>query len=231
MQEENKIIRRIAVIRTDFKEKFGVPRQSGRAPSAKGVIVFEPEYRLPEALRNIEDFTYLWLIFGFDRVEYNAFSPTVRPPRLGGNERAGVFATRSPFRPNGLGLSSVKLESVEKTEKDGTVLVVSGVDMVDGTPIYDVKPYLPYTDSHPDAQCGFAGEHFNHKLKVDFPERLRYLVPKDKIDALIECLSDDPRPSYQNDGRTYGFTYCGFNVSFTVESDVLTVTAISTVTQ
>lgn len=218
----------IAYIKTDFPEKFGVPRQSGRVKTLS-TIVFTDNYKNPDALRGIDGFSHLWLIFGFSLCDNKDFTPMVRPPRLGGNQKVGVFASRSPFRPNGLGLSSVKLEKVEHREKDGTVLIVSGADLVDGTPIYDVKPYLPFTDCHVDAVGGYADEHVGHKLIVDFPERLLNVIPDNKRDALIQTLSDDPRPSYQQDGKAYGMKFYKFNVKFTVNEKVLTVTDVEKV--
>lgn len=219
-------IRPIAHIRTDLPTKFGVPRQSGRAPSLEGVIVFEPEYRDASALRGIEGFSHLWLIFDFSEAHREKWSPTVRPPRLGGNVRMGVFATRSPFRPNPLGLSSVRLEAVERTARDGTVLRVSGVDLIDGTPIFDVKPYIPFSDAHPDATAGFAASGEDHRLEVEFPGELLALVPESKRASLVECLADDPRPSYQDDGRTYTLEFAALEIDFTVTGGTLRVTAV-----
>lgn len=216
----------IAHIRTDLTSKFGVPRQSGRAPSLEGTVVFEPEYRDASALRGIEGFSHLWLIFDFSEAHRDKWSPTVRPPRLGGNARMGVFATRSPFRPNPLGLSSVRLEAVEKTARDGTVLRVSGVDLIDGTPIFDIKPYIPFSDAHPEAAAGFAALGEDHRLEVDFPAALLARVPETKRDALAECLADDPRPSYQDDDRTYTLTFAGLEIDFTVAASTLHVTAV-----
>ena len=217
----------IAHIRTDFKEKFGIPRQSGRVETL-GKIVFEPKYRSPEALRGIESFSHLWLIFDFSLTHREDFSPTVRPPRLGGNTRVGVFASRSPFRPNAMGLSSVRLVAVEHSEQDGDYLVVSGADLLDGTPIYDIKPYLPFTDSHPDAVGGYADEHLDHRLEVVFPEHLLNKLPKDKQKSAIGCLAEDPRPSYQEDDtRIYHMTFAEYEISFTVSGKKLTVTHLS----
>ena len=217
----------IAVIRTDFREKFGIPRQSGRSPSSKGRIVFLPEYRSPEALRGIEGFSHLWLIFDFSESHRSGWSPTVRPPRLGGNKRIGVFASRSPFRPNPLGLSCVKLERLIRTENEGTVLEVSGCDLLDGTPIYDIKPYLPSADCIADARGGYADEFTDHRLEVLFSEELQRLIPEDKLAALTECLADDPRPSYQHDPeRVYSMRFAGADVHFTVDGAKLTVTGI-----
>lgn len=218
-------IKPVAYVRTDFKEKFGIPRQSGRAPSLIARIIFTPEYRRETALKNIEEFSYLWIIFGFSKAKREPFSPTVRPPRLGGNKRVGVFASRSPFRPNGLGLSSVKLVKIEKTA-EGTTLLVSGADLLDGTPVYDIKPYLPFTDSHPDASGGYAEENANYKLDVVFPDELKKIVIANKFPSLIECLSDDPRPSYQEDGREYGMRFADYEIKFTVEDKTLTVNSV-----
>lgn len=215
----------IARIQTDFPTKFGIPRQSGLT-ELEAVIVFEPEYRRPEALRGIEAFSHLWLIWEFSEAKRDGWSPTVRPPRLGGNTRVGVFATRSPFRPNPIGLSSVRLLGIEKTS-EGDVLRVSGADLMDGTPILDIKPYLAFTDSHPDASGGFADERRGDHLEVIFPERLLEAVPTKKRDSLISLLSEDPRPHYQNDpSREYGLDFAGLNILFRVDGAVLQVTAV-----
>lgn len=215
----------IAKIQTDFPTKFGIPRQSGLT-ELEAVIVFEPEYRRPEALRGIEAFSHLWLIWEFSEAKRDTWSPTVRPPRLGGNTRVGVFATRSPFRPNPIGLSSVHLLGIEKTAK-GDVLRVSGADLMNGTPILDIKPYLAFTDSHPDASGGFADKRRGERLEVDFPSSLLEAVPDAKRDSLISLLSEDPRPHYQNDpSREYGFGFAGMNVLFRVDGGILHVTAI-----
>lgn len=215
-------IKPIAHIKTDYKEKFGIPRQSGRSPSSIGKIVFEKEFNSSEAVRGIENFTHIWMIFGFSKIKYEKFSPTVRPPRLGGNRRVGVFATRSPYRPNSLGLSSVKLVSVEE-EKGKITLIVSGADLLDGTPIYDIKPYLPQTDCHIDAKGGYSDENWKHALEVVFPEKLLNLVSNEKQNALLECLSDDPRPSYQDDDRIYRMLFSEYEISFKVNEKQLTV--------
>ena len=217
----------IAHIRNAFPTKFGLPRQSGLVPDLTSTIVFEPEYRVPEALRGIESYSHLWLIWGFHQAvregENQAWRPTVRPPRLGGNIRMGVFATRSPFRPNPLGLTVVKLQAVADSP-EGKVLIVSGADMMDGTPIYDVKPYLPYVDSVPDAVGGFTEEKAAYHLEVDFPADLLALVPENQRETLLGVLAQDPRPAYQHDeSRVYGFAYGGMDVRFTVAGGVLTV--------
>jgi tRNA-Thr(GGU) m(6)t(6)A37 methyltransferase TsaA len=221
-----KTISPIAFIRTDFKEKFGIPRQSGRAKNLLGEIVFEKPFRNPDALRELNGFSHLWLVFGFSETPYTSFSPTVRPPRLGGNKKVGVFASRSPFRPNGLGLSCVKLEEIKPTEKNGLTLIVSGVDLLDGTPIYDIKPYVPMCDCVESAKGGYTEETKKHFLTVDFPEKLLCLLPENKRTGAVEVLKDDPRPSYQEDGRLYTMSYAGFDLSFSVSGDTLTVTDV-----
>ncbi|MCD8299704.1 MAG: tRNA (N6-threonylcarbamoyladenosine(37)-N6)-methyltransferase TrmO [Clostridiales bacterium] len=216
----------IAHIHTDFPEKFGVPRQSGLAPSLSGTVVFTPEYRNVDALRGLEGYDYIWLIWGFEGTGDGPWKPMVRPPRLGGNKKMGVFATRSPFRPNPIGLSSVRLESTPQTEQ-GTVLKVSGIDMRDGTPIFDIKPYIPYADSHPEARGGFTDETTYRVLDVDFPEELLERVASDKRDALLEVLRQDPRPHYQEDaGRVYGMAFDKYNVQFRVVDGKMTVTGV-----
>lgn len=220
-------MKKIATIRTDLPDKFGLPRQSGLVPELKGRIVFEAEYRNPDALRGIEGFSYLWIIWQFSRNKSERWSPTVRPPRLGGDARMGVFATRSPFRPNPLGLSCVRLEAV-RVGGDGPELEVSGIDMADNTPIYDIKPYLPYTDSHPNAQSGFAAAYMDYRLEVLADEALMSVIPPDRRAALIGLLSNDPRPSYQHDDeRVYGLSFAGFNIKFTVSGSLLTVREIT----
>ena len=217
----------IARIHCDFVEKFGIPRQSGLVPQTRARIVFEPEYRNPDALRGIETYSHLWLIWSFSKAQRDTWSPTVRPPRLGGNTRLGVFATRSPFRPNAIGLSSVTLEEVILSSPDGPVLVVGGADLLDGTPIYDIKPYLPYVDSHPDARGGFTENTADYALAVVFPDDLLARVDADKREALRGVLAGDPRPSYQSDpARVYGVRYAQYNVKFTVDGDVLRVTEV-----
>ena len=217
----------IARIHSDFPEKFGIPRQSGLVPALRAKIVFEPEYRNPDALRGIEGFSHLWLIWQFSAAVRDTWSPTVRPPRLGGNTRVGVFATRSPFRPNPLGLSSVKLEAIEQRPDVGPVLIVRGADLMDGTPIYDIKPYLPYVDSHPEAKGGFAEEKKDYKLDVNFPEMYLEQIPAEKRAALIQILEQDPRPSYQKDPvRIYGMSYAGMEIHFRVDKKTLYVTEV-----
>lgn len=217
----------IAKIESDYKEKFGIPRQSGIADELTARIVFEPEYRVSEALRGIEDYSHLWLIWQFSKAVRDNWSPTVRPPRLGGNKRMGVFATRSPFRPNPIGLSSVKLLGIERTADRGDVLIVSGADLLDGTPIYDIKPYLPFTDSHPDALAGFSENVRDYALKVDFCKELLTKIHISKQKPLLKILEHDPRPSYQNDAdREYGMKFAEYEIFFKVEGDTLTVTRV-----
>lgn len=214
----------VAYIETDFKEKFGIPRQSGRVPSLRGRIVFLPPYRTPDALREIEGFSHLWLLFDFSEAHRSTWSPTVRPPRLGGNRRVGVFASRSPFRPNPIGLSLVELLSVEETSHDGTVLHVGGADLLDKTPIYDIKPYLPQADCRTEARGGYADSEVNYHLRVSFPPSLLARIPAEKQAALLACLSEDPRPSYQEDPeRIYGMQFAGFDIRFSVDGMCLTV--------
>ena len=214
----------IARIHSDFFEKFGIPRQSGLVEELKAVIVFEPEFRNPDALRGMEGFSHLWLIWQFSKAVRQEWSPTVRPPRLGGNERMGVFATRSPFRPNPIGLSCVRLDRVELHPELGPVIHVAGADLLDGTPIYDIKPYLPYADCKPEAVGGFAAAPKEATLQVVCPDELLAKLPADRRSALLGVLAQDPRPSYQNDPeREYGMGFAGFNVRFTVEQDTLTV--------
>ncbi len=213
----------IAYIETDFKEKFGIPRQSGRVESY-GKIIFLPKYRDREALRGIEEFSHLWLIFDFSASHREGFFPTVRPPRLGGNKRVGVFATRSPFRPNSIGLSSVKLIKICENEENGSYLVVSGADLLDKTPIYDIKPYVPHSDCHPDAVGGFSDAFRDYTLTVICPEELSNRIPEDKRKSAIACLAEDPRPSYQSDPtRIYRMRYADFELAFTVDGDTATV--------
>lgn len=221
----------IARMKSDFPTKFGIPRQSGLVESLRSTIVFEPEFRNPDALRGIEGYSHLWLIWQFSEAVRQEWSPTVRPPRLGGNTRMGVFATRSPFRPNNLGLSSVKLLGVEHTKEYGTVLHVGGADLMDGTPIFDIKPYIPYGDSHPEATGGFTDTADDFLLEVIFPDKLLAKLPQDKRQAAADVLSHDPRPSYQRKpGRVYGLSFANFDIRFTVEDKKLTVVDIKEAT-
>lgn len=214
----------VAHIESDFSTKFGIPRQAGLVESLTATVVFEPEYRDPEALRGIEGFSHLWLIWEFSEAKRSTWSPTVRPPRLGGNARLGVFATRSPFRPNPIGLSCVKLEGVEVTADRGTVLRVSGADLMNGTPIFDIKPYIPYADCRPEATEGFTAPGQDYLLQVEIPPELLERIPKDRQKALEGVLAQDPRPSYQRDPeRVYGFGFAGREIKFSVRDDVLTV--------
>lgn len=214
----------IARIKSPFVEKFGIPRQSGMAKEIVSQIIFEEEYRNDDALRGIEGFSHLWLIWNFSKAERENWSPTVRPPRLGGNERVGVFATRSPFRPNPIGLSSVKLISVERTKEYGMILNVSGADLLDGTPIYDIKPYLSYTDCHPDATDGFTASYSGYQLKVDIEDSLLSTLPRNLRDGVIDMLRLDPRPAYQDDAsRIYGMRFDDYEIKFSVNGDTLTV--------
>lgn len=220
-------IEAIARMHSDFATKFGIPRQSGLVEALRSTIVFEPKFRNSDALRGIEEFSHLWLIWQFSEAVRTEWSPTVRPPRLGGNTRMGVFATRSPFRPNNLGLSSVRLLGVEHTQEFGTVLHVGGADLMDGTPIFDIKPYIPYGDCHPDAIGGFTDHAGKFLLKVDFPEALLRILPAEKRDAAIGVLSHDPRPSYQKDpARIYGLNFAGYDIRFQVHDDTLTVLSV-----
>jgi len=217
----------IARMRSDFSGKFGIPRQSGLVPQLRSTVVFESAYRNPDALRGIEDFTHLWILWQFSENVRSGWSPTVRPPRLGGNTRLGVFATRSPFRPNHIGLSCVELLGVEQTKEFGTVLHVAGADLMDGTPILDIKPYIPYADCHPEATGGFTDSAGSFLLEVDFPPALLALLPEEKRASALGVLSHDPRPSYQQDpNRTYGLTFAGFDIRFRVEDKTLHVTSV-----
>lgn len=214
----------IARIKSDFPTKFGIPRQSGLVEELQATIIMEPEFRNPDMLRGLDGFSHLWLIWQFSANAEKTWSPTVRPPRLGGNTRLGVFATRSTFRPNFIGLSSVKLEGLEQTKEFGTVIHISGADLMDGTPIFDIKPYIPYGDCHPDATGGFTDTADSYLLEVDFPKELLCRLPEDKQLAAIGVLSHDPRPSYQKDSeRIYGISFAGFDIRFQVKEDRLTV--------
>ena len=219
----------IAHIHTEFPTKFGIPRQSGIIGSLQGTIVFEPEYRSPEAVRGLEEFSHLWLLWEFSEAKRDGWSPTVRPPRLGGNVRKGVFATRSPFRPNPIGLSSVRLERIETDSALGPVLHVSGADLMDGTPIYDIKPYIVYTDSHPEAVSGFAVQPAEYLLDVTIPEELLDRIPEAQRESLIAVLAHDPRPQYQDDPeRVYGMEFAGMEIKFTIHEKQLNVINIIT---
>ena len=218
----------IARIHSDFPSKFGIPRQSGLVEALKARVVFEPDFRSPEAVRGLEGFSHIWLIWQFSQAVREDWSPTVRPPRLGGNTRMGVFATRSPFRPNAVGLSSVRLERVEPHTPQGPVLHVAGADLMDGTPIFDIKPYLPSADCHPDAAAGFTAQTQTHRLRVECPPELWEAVPAAERDGLRGVLENDPRPSYQHDPeRVYGMEFSGLEVHFVVDGAVLTVTGIT----
>lgn len=224
---ENTTLRVIARIHSEFPTKFGIPRQSGLVESLRATIVFEPEFRSPEALRGLEGYSHLWLIWQFSESVGREWSPTIRPPRLGGNRRMGVFASRSPFRPNPIGLSSVKLEEINLHTPDGPTLIVSGADLMDGTPIYDIKPYLAYVDSHPEATGGFALQSKEGVLSVELEEALASKLDARQRQALCDLLAQDPRPAYQHDpDRVYHFEFAGMSVSFTVDGDRLTVTAL-----
>ena len=217
----------IARIHSDFPTKFGIPRQSGLADALVSKIVFEPAYRNPDCLRSIEGWSHLWLIWHFDRIPDGQWAPTVAPPKLGGKTRVGVFATRSPFRPNAIGLSSVKLVNADLHTKDGPVLYVAGADLADGTPIFDIKPYLPYADSHPDALDAFSDSRNAEPLEVVFPEALLAKIPEEKRAGLYQTLRQNPRPGYQHDPtRRYGFNFAGFDVRFTIRANTLTVVEI-----
>ena len=224
---ENFEISVIARMKSDFPTKFGIPRQSGLVDELRATVVFEPEFRNSDALRGLEEFSHLWLVWQFSEAVRDSWSPTVRPPRLGGNARLGVFATRSPFRPNAIGLSCVKLIGLEQTRNDGTVIHVAGADLMDGTPIFDIKPYIPYADCHPDASGGFTDTAADFLLEVDFPPHLLALLPADKREAAVSVLTHDPRPSYQNDpNRVYGLPFAGLDIRFTVREKTLIVTDI-----
>lgn len=218
----------IAHIKTDFPSKFGIPRQSCLVEELKGMIVFEPKYRNPDALRGLEAFSHIWLIWQFSQSVCETWSPTVRPPRLGGNRRMGVFATRSPFRPNSLGLSCVGLEKIQLDHREyGPVLYVTGADLMDNTPIFDIKPYVPHSDCHPEAAGGFSDAVKEHRLEVEFPHRLLEEIPYEKRAALKKVLIQDPRPAYQKDpGRIYGFEFAGFEIKFKVKDKALTVCSV-----
>ena len=223
-------IKIIAHIRSDFPTKFGLPRQSGLVSELRAEIVFVPEYRNPDALRGLEGFSHLWLIWEFSEAKRENWSPTVRPPRLGGNTRMGVFATRSPFRPNPIGLSCVEILGIRQDKEMGPVIEVGGADLMNGTPIYDIKPYIPYADAHPEAKEGFTAQNQGYRLEVEIPEELQKEVLQDKLDGLYGILAQDPRPSYQdNPERVYGFEYAGYEVKFRVNGNLLRVEGIDIV--
>ena len=218
----------IARIKSDFPTKFGIPRQSGLVEQLRATIVFEPEYRNADALRGLDGFSHHWLLWHFSESARNDWSPTVRPPRLGGNTRMGVFATRAPFRPNAIGLSSVKILGIEQTIAYGTIIHVGGADLMDGTPIFDIKPYVPYSDCHADATGGFTDTAEDFLLNVQFPKTLLNILPKEKQESAILVLSHDPRPSYQRlPDRVYGLSYAGYDIRFTVEENTLTVCEVT----
>lgn len=221
----------IAKIHTEFSDKFGIPRQSGLVPSLRGEIEFEPEFRSKDAVRGLEEFSHIWLLWEFSKAKREGYALTVTPPRLGGKIRKGVFATRAPFRPNSIGLSSVKLEEIRFDEERGPVLVVSGADLMDGTPIYDIKPYLPYTDSHPEAQGGFGEEHKQDEIAVVFPEELLLQLPETIRASVVEVLKQDPRAAYnKKPDYVYGMEFSGYDIRFTVQEQVLVVKEIVAVT-
>ncbi len=217
----------IAKIHTEFPEKFGVPRQSGLVPSLCGEIVFEPEFRSMDAVRGLEEFSHIWLLWEFSEAKREGYALTVTPPRLGGKVRKGVFATRAPYRPNSIGLSSVKLEKIYEDKDRGPVLVVSGADLLDGTPIFDIKPYLPYTDAHPEAEGGFGEKHKKDQIEVVFPEELQRNLPKDLQEKVLDVLKQDPRAAYnKKPDYVYGMRFCGYDIRFSVENEVLLIKEI-----
>ena len=223
-------IKEIGYLKTAFPTKFGVPRQSGVSKSSPATLIFNEEYRVPEALNGLEGYSHVWVIWGFSEAKYEKFSPTVRPPRLGGNTRVGVFASRSPFRPNSLGLSVLKLEGIEKDPKYGHVLILSGADMMDKTPVYDIKPYLPFADSVPEAIGGFTDTLDDFMLEVSVPSEIKEKLPSELYECLIDCLKNDPRPSYiDTPSRVFGFLFDKYEVKFTVEGKLLTVVSIEEV--
>lgn len=226
---KGKFIEPIAYIYTDFNEKFGIPRQSGCVPSLMGRIVFLKKYRNNESLRGLEGYSHIWVLFDFSKAEIKEreWAPTIRPPRLGGNKKVGVFASRSPYRPNSIGLSSFKLERIEKTMDAGSVLIVSGVDLLNKTPIYDIKPYLKYTDCHPEATGGYSEEVLSHCLDVNFPENLLKIIPKENRQTIIDCLSQDIRPGYQQDeSKVYKMKFSDYDIEFSVKGDTVFVKSV-----
>lgn len=224
--KDNITLNIIARIKTDFPSKFGIPRQSGLVPSLKAKIVFEPEYRDASAIRGLDGYSHLWLLWKFSESVCDIWQPTVRPPRLGGNKRIGVFATRSPFRPNPIGLSSVKIERIIENTPDGCIIEVSGADLMDNTPIYDIKPYIPYTDSHPEAMGGFSESVYGNNIKVDFPKELANKLSEEVLMPLKDILANDPRPAYHNDGRIYSFEFADYKIKFCVEDEILRVVSV-----
>ena len=221
------VIKPVAHIQNEFNSKFGIPRQSGLLDGVSSTIIFEPQFRNPDALRGIEEYSHIWLIWQFSESLRDGFRPTVRPPRLGGNKRVGVFATRSPFRPNSMGLSCVRLIGVRDTAKYGRVLEVAGADLMNGTPIFDIKPYVKYSDSHPEAECSFSDEYSGYGLKVSVPDGLAGKMPEETMRAVVQMLKNDPRPAYQHDAyREYAFEYGGFSVRFRVVGDTAEVTDV-----
>ena len=227
MKQEEMLIKPIAHIHCDFKEKFGIPRQSGLIDSVRAKIIFLPEYRNPDALRGLDGYSHLWLLWQFSEAVRSEWSPTVRPPRLGGNKRMGVFASRSPFRPNPIGLSSVKIISIDLNTPKGPIIEVAGADLLDGTPIYDIKPYLAYTDSHPEAKSGFALTSEAPKLEVIIADELLEKIPSELRQSAIDILAEDPRPGYQNDSsRIYTMQYSSFEISFRADGNRITVTEV-----
>lgn len=227
--KNGKFIEPIAHIYTDFDEKFGIPRQSGCVPSLMGKIVFKKKYRNDESLRGLDGYSHIWVLFDFSetKTKEGEWTPTIRPPRLGGNKKVGVFASRSPFRPNSIGLSSFKLERIEKTKKEGSVLIVSGIDLLNKTPIYDIKPYLRYTDCHPEALGGYAEEVLSHYLEVDFPDDLLKIIPEEKRQTIIDCLSQDIRPGYQNDeNKVYKMKFSDYDIKFSVNNNTVSVISV-----
>ncbi len=227
--DNSRFIEPIAYIYTDFDKKFGIPRQSGCVPSLKGRIVFNKKYRNDESLRGLEGYSHIWVLFDFSeaKIKDGEWTPTIRPPRLGGNKKVGIFASRSPYRPNSIGLSSFRLERIEKTKKEGSVLIVSGVDLLNETPIYDIKPYLRYTDCHPEALGGYAEEVLAHHLDVNFPDNLLKIIPEEKRQTIIDCLSQDIRPGYQDDeNKVYKMKFSDYDIEFYVKNNIVSVKSV-----
>lgn len=221
----------IARVYSDFASKFGIPRQAGLVPALRSVLVWEPEFRNPDMIRGLEGFSHIWIIWNFSANRQSEWSPTVRPPRLGGNQRMGVFATRAPYRPNPIGLSCVRLVEIQKNTPHGPVLILSGADLMNGTPVFDIKPYAPYADCHPEATGGFTEQNDDFQLKVDFPPALLAQIPRQSREALLGILAQDPRPAYQHDPlRTYGVSFGGYNIRFRVQDKCLAVCQVEPVT-